>query len=54
MIYKVSCLINKLSPSWLKFARDLRHKQQDLTLIQALKAIRIEDQNRLNSKPSLI
>src|SRR4051812_15933616 len=48
--YKVSCLIDKLPPSWSNFAGDLRHKQGDLTLVQALKAIRIEDQHRLNSK----
>jgi len=48
--YKVSYLINKLFPSWSNFAGDLRHKQEDLTLIQAFKAIRIEDQHRLNSK----
>ena len=48
--YKVSYLIDKLCPSWLAFARDLRHKQGDISLIQALKAIRIEDQHRQNSK----
>ena len=37
--YKVSCLIDKLSPSWSAFARYLRHKQGDITLIQALKVI---------------
>ena len=49
--YKVSCLIDKLPPSWSSFTSDLRHKQGELTLVQALKAIRIEDQHRLNSKP---
>ena len=44
--YKVSCPIDKLPPSWSTFAEDLCHKQGDLTLIQALKAIRIEDQHR--------
>src|SRR3954471_6999670 len=48
--YKVSCLIDKLPPSWSNFAGDLRHKQGDLTLVQALKAICIEDHHRLNSK----
>ena len=37
-------------PSWLTFAGDLRHKQGDLTLVQALKVIRIEDQHWQNSK----
>lgn len=49
--FKVSNLIDKLPSSWSSFARDLRHQQGDLTLLQALKAIRIEDQHRLNSKP---
>jgi len=48
--FKVSCLIDKLPPSWSRFAGDLRHKQGNLTLIEALKAIRIEDQHRQNSK----
>ena len=43
-------MTDKLPPSWSTFAGDLRHKQGDLTLIQALKAIRIEDQHRQNSK----
>ena len=48
--YKVSCLIDKLPPSLSTFAGDLCHKQGDLTLIQALKAFRIEDQHRQSSK----
>jgi len=48
--YKVSCLIDKLFPSWTTFDGDLRHKQGDLTLIQDLKSIRIEDQHKQNSK----
>ena len=46
----MSCLIDKLPPSWSAFAGDLRHKQGDLTIIQALKVIYIEDQHRQNSK----
>ena len=44
-------LIDKLSPSWSAFAGDLHHKQGDITLIQVLKAIRIEDHDRKNFKP---
>ena len=43
-------LIDKLPLSWSTFAGDLRYKLGDLTLIQALKAIRIEDQHMQNSK----
>ena len=46
----MSCPIDKLPRSWSTFAGDLHHKQDDLTLIQALKAIHIEDQHRQNSK----
>ena len=48
--YKVSYLIDKLPSSWLTFIGDLHHKKGDLTLIQTLKAIRIEDQYKQNSK----
>ena len=48
--YKVYCLIDKLSPSWSAFDGYLHHKKGDLTLIQALKAIRIEVRHRRNSK----
>ena len=47
----MSYLIDKLPPSWSAFSGDLGHKQCDLTLIQALKAIRIEDQYGQNFKP---
>jgi hypothetical protein len=43
--YKVSCLIDKLPPSWNDFSK--RHRQGSLTLTQALNSIRIEDQHRL-------
>jgi len=48
--YNVSCLIDKLYPSLSVIAEDLHHQQGDLTIVQALKDIRIEDQHRQNSK----
>ncbi|KAL0317559.1 UNVERIFIED_CONTAM: hypothetical protein Sangu_2170200 [Sesamum angustifolium] len=48
--YKVSCLIDKLPPSWSNFARGLRHQQGVLTLTQAFKSLRIEEQHRMNVK----
>ena len=45
--YKGSNLIDKLSLiSWLKFAGNLCHNQGNLTLVEALEAIRVEDQHR--------
>jgi len=48
--YKVSYLIDKLPSFWSAYTGDLRHKQGDLILVQALKTIRIEDQHRQNFK----
>ena len=51
--YRVSCLIDKLSPSWSTFAGDLHHKEDNLTLVQVLKEIHIEYRHRQNSKNKL-
>ncbi|KAG8364914.1 hypothetical protein BUALT_Bualt18G0048000 [Buddleja alternifolia] len=48
--YKVSCLIDKLPPSWSNFARGLRHQQGSLTLSQVFKSLRVEEQHRINVK----
>lgn len=51
--FKVSCLIDKMPPSWSDFAKSLRHKQGILTLTQEIKSIRVEEKHRDNlSKPS--
>jgi hypothetical protein len=34
--YKVSCVIDKLPPSWSDFAKGLTHKQGTLTLNQVI------------------
>ena len=44
--FKVSCLIDKLPPSWSGYARELRHKQGILTLTQAINSIRVEEKHR--------
>ncbi|XP_028054885.1 nitric oxide synthase-interacting protein homolog [Camellia sinensis] len=44
--FKVSCLIDKLPPSWTKFAQSLRHKQGELTLTQTLNSLRVEEKHR--------
>ena len=49
----MSCLIDKLRPSWSTFTGDLYHKQDDFTLVQVLKVIRIEDQHRQSPNSNL-
>lgn len=51
--FKVSCLIDKLPPSWLEFARSLRHKQGELTMTQTINTLRVEEKHRavLVAKP---
>ncbi|KAI5350367.1 hypothetical protein L3X38_003258 [Prunus dulcis] len=49
--FKVSCLIDKLPPSWLNFAKTLRHKQRVLTLTQVLNSLRIEEKHKSSNKP---
>ena len=44
--FKVSCLIDKLPPSWSDFARNLRHKQGELTLTQAINSLRVEEKHK--------
>ncbi|KAK3037902.1 hypothetical protein RJ639_031793 [Escallonia herrerae] len=48
--YKVSCLIDKLPPSWSDFAKGLRHKQGTLTLTQTFNSLRIEEKHRESIK----
>ena len=44
--FKVSCIIDKLPSSWSDFARSLRHKQGELSMIQVISALRIEENYR--------
>lgn len=48
--YKVTFLVDKLLSYWLNFAEGVNHKQNDQTLMWALKAIRIEDEHKQNFK----
>lgn len=45
--YQVTCLIDKLPPSWSLFAQSLRKTQTKLDLRSIIQSIRIEDQFRL-------
>ncbi|KAL6183693.1 hypothetical protein ACLB2K_045104 [Fragaria x ananassa] len=49
--FKVSCLIDKLSPSWNEYAKSLRHKQGEFTLRQAMNSLRIEEKQRRRNRP---
>ncbi|KAI5333799.1 hypothetical protein L3X38_023931 [Prunus dulcis] len=49
--FKVSCLIDKLPPSWSNFAKTLRHKQGVLTLTQVLNSLWIEEKHKSSNKP---
>lgn len=48
--FKVSCLIDKLPPSWDEFARTLRHKQGELALVQVINSLRVEEKHRSSQK----
>nr|GEY02309.1 zinc finger, CCHC-type [Tanacetum cinerariifolium] len=50
---QVSCIINKLPPSWKDFKRTLKHKKEELTLVELGGHLRIEESLRVqdNDKP---
>lgn len=48
--FKVSCLIDKLPPSWNEYAKTLRHKQGEFTLRQAVNSLRVEEKQRVDQK----
>ena len=49
-IFQIAFLIDKLPDTWTNFAKTLSHTQGDLTLIQVLNSIRIEEQHKLREK----
>ncbi|GJW38394.1 hypothetical protein Tco_0064239 [Tanacetum coccineum] len=50
---QVSCIIDKLSPSWKDFKYTLKHKKKELTLVELGSHLRIEESLRAreNDKP---
>nr|GEY15891.1 zinc finger, CCHC-type [Tanacetum cinerariifolium] len=46
-IVEVSCIIDKLSPSWKDFKHTLKHLRKDLTLIELASHLRIEESLRV-------
>ncbi|GKB58389.1 zinc finger, CCHC-type containing protein, partial [Tanacetum coccineum] len=50
---QVSCIIDKLSPSWKDFKRTLKHQKEELTLVELDSHLRIEESLRVqdNDKP---
>jgi len=48
----VGFVIKKLSPSWSKFAENLRQKSDTFSLEELFVALRIEDSHCYSNKPS--
>ncbi|GKE01014.1 hypothetical protein Tco_1388997, partial [Tanacetum coccineum] len=50
---QVSCIIDKLSPSWKDFKHTLKHKKEELTLVELGSHLRIEESLKVqdNEKP---
>ncbi|XP_062020916.1 uncharacterized protein LOC133737363 [Rosa rugosa] len=48
--FKVSCLIDKLPPSWSNFAKSLRHKHGELTLTKVFNNLRVDEKHRLEEQ----
>ncbi|GJV95245.1 zinc finger, CCHC-type containing protein [Tanacetum coccineum] len=44
---QVSCIIDKLPPSWKDFKHTLKHKKEELTLVELRSHLRIEDSLRM-------
>nr|GEY80877.1 zinc finger, CCHC-type [Tanacetum cinerariifolium] len=46
-VVQVSCIIDKLSPSWKDFNHTLKHKKEELTLVELGSHLRIEESLRV-------
>ncbi|KAJ0026040.1 hypothetical protein Pint_09335 [Pistacia integerrima] len=47
----VSSIIDKLPPSWRDFRRSLKHKEDDISLDDLTKSLRVEEEFRLRDEP---
>ncbi|KAK9672226.1 hypothetical protein RND81_12G085900 [Saponaria officinalis] len=52
--FQVNCLLDKLPPSWQNYVHNIKHKQKDLTLLELVSHIKIEEQNRMQTKGRII
>ncbi|KAK9733464.1 hypothetical protein RND81_04G069200 [Saponaria officinalis] len=48
--FQANCLLDKLLPSWQNYVHNMKHKQKDLTLLELVSHIKIEEQNRMQTK----
>ncbi|GJT96304.1 hypothetical protein Tco_1091822 [Tanacetum coccineum] len=46
---QVSCIIDKLSPSWKDFKHTLKHKKEELTLVELGSHLRIKESLRVHN-----
>jgi hypothetical protein len=49
-VFQANCLLEKLPPSWQNYVHTMKHKQKDFTLLELVSHIKIEEQNRIQSK----
>nr|GEX93458.1 hypothetical protein [Tanacetum cinerariifolium] len=50
---QVSCIIDKLLPSWKDFKHTLKHKKEELNLVELGSHLRIEESLKTKKKPNL-
>ena len=48
--FQANCLLEKLPPSWQNYVHSMKHKQKDFTLQELVSGIKIEEQNRIQTK----
>ncbi|CAM8968501.1 unnamed protein product [Rhodiola kirilowii] len=49
----VSSIIDKLPPAWKDFHRTLKHKKEDISLVELVKELRMEEELRVREKDSM-
>ncbi|CAM8905246.1 unnamed protein product [Rhodiola kirilowii] len=49
----VSSIIDKLPPAWKDFRRTLKHKKEDISLVELAKELRLEEELRVREKDAM-
>ncbi|CAM8876681.1 unnamed protein product [Rhodiola kirilowii] len=49
----VSSIIDKLPPAWKDFRRTLKHKKEDISLVELTKEMRMEEELRMREKDAM-